>query len=53
LYLTGAHQYLFSSNSNPPDSMDGGEIYKMERDGKPLSKFGTAGKRIKEFGTTK
>ena len=50
---SGPHQYLYSSNSNPPDSMDGGEIYKMERHGKPLGKFGTAGKRIKEFGTTK
>ncbi len=47
----GAHQYLYSSNSNPPDSMDGGEIYKMELDGKILGKFGTAGKLAKEFGT--
>ena len=47
----GAHQYLYSSNSNPPDSMDGGEIYKMELDGKVLGKFGTAGKLAKEFGT--
>jgi hypothetical protein len=48
----GAHQYLYSSNSNPPDSMDGGEIYKMELDGKVLGKFGAAGKLVKEFGTT-
>jgi len=47
----GAHQYLYSSNSNPPDSMDYGEIYKMELNGKILGKFGTAGKRVKEFGT--
>jgi hypothetical protein len=47
----GAHQYLYSSNSNPPDSMDNGEIYKMELDGKILGKFGTAGKLVKEFGT--
>jgi hypothetical protein len=47
----GAHQYLYSSNSNPPDSMDNGEIYKMELDGKILGKFGTAGKLAKEFGT--
>ena len=47
----GAHQYLYSSNSNPPDSMDGGEIYKMELDGKILGKFGAAGKLPKEFGT--
>ena len=48
----GAHQYLYSSNSNPPDSMDGGEIYKLELDGKAVGKFGTAGKMVKEFGTT-
>jgi sugar lactone lactonase YvrE len=47
----GAHQYLYSSNSNPTDSMDNGEIYKMELDGKVLGKFGTAGKLVKEFGT--
>ncbi len=47
----GSHQYLYSSNSNPPDSMDNGEIYKMELDGKVLGKFGTAGKLVKEFGT--
>jgi hypothetical protein len=47
----GAHQYLYSANSNPPDSMDNGEIYKMELDGKVLGKFGTAGKQVKEFGT--
>ena len=48
---SGPHQYLYSSNSNPPDSMDGGEIYKMELDGKVVGKFGTAGKLAKEFGT--
>lgn len=47
----GAHQYLYSSNSNPPDSMDNGEIYRMELSGKILGKFGTAGKLAKEFGT--
>jgi 6-bladed beta-propeller len=47
----GAHQYLFSSNSNPPDSMDNGEIYKMDLDGTILGKFGTAGKLTDEFGT--
>jgi hypothetical protein len=31
--------------------MDGGEIYKMELDGKIVGKFGTAGKLVKEFGT--
>lgn len=47
----GSHQYLYASNSNPPDSMDNGEIYKMELDGKVLGKFGRAGKLAKEFGT--
>jgi hypothetical protein len=47
----GTHQYLFSSNSNPTDSMDGGEISKMELDGKVVGKFGAAGKLAKEFGT--
>lgn len=47
----GAHQYLYSSNSNPPDSMDNGEIFRMELDGKILGKLGTAGKLAKEFGT--
>jgi hypothetical protein len=47
----GAHQYLYSSNSNDPGAMDNGEIYKMELDGRVLGKFGRAGKLIKEFGT--
>ena len=47
----GSHQYLYSSNSNPPDSMDNGEIYKMELDGTVIGKFGKAGKGPKEFGT--
>jgi len=47
----GRHQYLYSSNSNPPDSMDGGEIYRMELDGKVLGKFGAAGKLVKQFGS--
>jgi DNA-binding beta-propeller fold protein YncE len=47
----GAHPYLYSSNSNDPDTMDNGEIYRMELDGRVLGKFGRAGKLIKEFGT--
>ncbi len=47
----GSHQYLYSSNSNPSTSMDNGEIYKMELDGRVLGKFGRAGKLLKEFGT--
>jgi len=46
----GAHQYLFSSNSNSVDDLDHGEIYKMELDGKIVGKFGSAGHLAKEFG---
>jgi hypothetical protein len=47
----GAHPYLYSSNSNDPRTLDNGEIYKMELDGRILGKFGRAGKTMKEFGT--
>ena len=48
----GPHQYLFVSNSNPPDNLDvGGEIYKVALDGTILGSFGTAGKLIGQFGT--
>jgi DNA-binding beta-propeller fold protein YncE len=48
----GAHQYLYSSNSNPPEDIDNaGEIYKLELDGRIVGKFGRAGKLPKEFGT--
>ncbi len=47
----GAHQYLFSSNSNGTGDMENGEIYKMELNGQILGKFGTAGKLLKEFGS--
>jgi DNA-binding beta-propeller fold protein YncE len=48
----GPHQYLDSSNSNPPDDIDsGGEIYKLDLSGKIIGKFGRAGKLPKEFGT--
>lgn len=47
----GAHPYLFSSDSNEVNSMDNGEIYKMELDGKVVGKFGEAGKLMKQFGT--
>lgn len=48
----GAHPYLYSSNSNPPEDIDaGGEIYKLDLSGKIIGKFGRAGKLPKEFGT--
>jgi hypothetical protein len=46
----GQHQYLYSSNSTGTTDMDnGGEIYKMELDGRILGKFGKGGKQMKEF----
>jgi hypothetical protein len=48
----GSHQYLYSSNSNPPEDIDAdGEIYKLELDGQVVGRFGRAGKLPKEFGT--
>src|SRR5262249_19739839 len=48
----GPNQFLFSSNSNPPEDLDvAGEIYKMKLDGTIVGKFGKAGKLLKEFGT--
>jgi len=46
----GAHQYLYTSNSNDPETLDNGEIYKLELDGRIVGKFGRAGKLPKEFG---
>ncbi len=47
----GPHQYLYSSNSNDPETLDNGEIYKAELDGRIVGRFGRAGKLPKEFGT--
>jgi hypothetical protein len=48
----GPNQFLYSSNSNPPEDIDvAGEIYKMKLDGSLVGKFGRAGKLPKEFGT--
>ena len=47
----GPHQVLYASNSNEVNSMDHGEIYKMDLDGKILGQFGRAGHVLKEFGT--
>jgi hypothetical protein len=46
----GPTQYLYSSNSNDPESMDHGEIYKVQLSGQVVGKFGKAGKMPKEFG---
>src|SRR5258706_2537103 len=48
----GPNQFLYSSNSNPPEDLDvAGEIYKMKLDGTIVGKFGKAGKLPKEFAT--
>ncbi|HYR85430.1 MAG TPA: peptidyl-alpha-hydroxyglycine alpha-amidating lyase family protein [Terriglobia bacterium] len=48
----GSRQYLYVSNSNPPEDIDAnGEIYKMDLTGRIVGKFGRAGKLPKEFGT--
>jgi NHL repeat len=48
----GARQFLYVSNSNPPNNLDyDGEILKMSLDGRIVGKFGRAGKLLKEFGT--
>src|SRR5438445_5501768 len=47
---SGSTQYLYSSNSNDPESMDHGEIYKVRLNGQIVGKFGKAGKMPKEFG---
>lgn len=45
-------QFLFVSNSNPPDDLEvGGEIYKVRLDGTIVGRFGRVGKRIGQFGT--
>jgi DNA-binding beta-propeller fold protein YncE len=46
----GPTQYLYASNSNDPESMDHGEIYKVQLSGQVVGKFGKAGKLPKEFG---
>ena len=46
----GARQFLYSSNSNDPESMNDGEIYKVQLSGQVVGKFGRAGKLPKEFG---
>jgi DNA-binding beta-propeller fold protein YncE len=46
----GSQQFLYSSNSNDPESMDAGEIYKVRLTGQVVGRFGRAGKLPKEFG---
>jgi DNA-binding beta-propeller fold protein YncE len=46
----GATPYLFSSNSNDAESMEHGEIYKLQLTGQIAGRFGKAGKMPREFG---
>lgn len=46
----GPKQVLYASNSNEVNSLDHGEIYKLDLDGKVLGQFGRAGHVLKEFG---
>jgi hypothetical protein len=47
---SGQTQYLFSSNSNDSESMENGEIYKLQLNGTVVGRFGKAGKMPKDFG---
>jgi hypothetical protein len=47
---SGSPQYIYTSNSNGPESMENGEIYKLQLDGKVVGKFGKAGRIPGEFG---
>jgi CRP-like cAMP-binding protein len=46
----GSTPYLYTSNSNDPESMDHGEIYKVQLNGQIVGRFGKAGKMPKDFG---
>ncbi len=50
LHDAGAGSISLLSNSNDPETMDDGEIYKVALDGRVVGRFGRAGKRAKEFG---
>jgi hypothetical protein len=45
----GSPQYLYSSNSNDPERLDNGEIYKIALNGTIVGRFGRAGKIAREF----
>jgi sugar lactone lactonase YvrE len=46
----GATQYLYISHAGDTDGMEDATIYKVALDGTIVGKFGSAGKRPKEFG---
>jgi DNA-binding beta-propeller fold protein YncE len=45
----GPTQYLYVSNSNDPETLDYGEIYKVRTNGQIVGRFGRAGKIPGEF----
>ena len=48
----GPTQYLYVSNSNDPETLDYGEIYKVRLNGQIVGRFGRAGKIPREFSVT-
>ena len=46
----GSHPYLYSAHTGDAYGMDDAAIYKVELDGRIVGRFGSAGKRLKEFG---
>jgi DNA-binding beta-propeller fold protein YncE len=48
----GSPQHLYVSNSNDPETLDYGEIYKVRLNGQIVGKFGRAGKIPGEFSVT-
>jgi len=47
---SGATQHLYVSHAGDPDGMEDAAIYKVRLDGTIVGKFGSAGKRPREFG---
>jgi hypothetical protein len=46
----GTTQYLYVSHAGDADGMEDAAIYKVQLDGKVVGRFGSAGKRLKQFG---
>jgi DNA-binding beta-propeller fold protein YncE len=46
----GTHPYLYSAHTGDAYGMDDAAISKLELDGRIVGRFGSAGKRLKEFG---
>ena len=46
----GAKQFLYVAHTGDPDGMEDAAIYKVDRNGTIVGKFGRAGKELKQFG---